>query len=135
MTRVETISELVVYDEDKNEVILVDWKKFSELEKSARNIKFEIAEKADRELAKCILYLCRTKILSKFLEDTYVITTENANKRLILPIRDEIKYGFTKKEDAEKYAQIKYPKIYDNLIITHQNDIFDLEEAFNSDES
>ncbi len=129
MTQRNLISDLVKFDEQANEVTKVNWNKFAELEKLLNGIEFDAVEKADKDLSKCILYLLRTKVLSRNLEDNYVLTNDNSKRVIVSPNRDNVRYSFVRKEDAEEYAKINYsPEICSHLIISHYNSLYNLRD-------
>ena len=122
MKKIKFISDLVKFDEENRKVTEVNWTKFTDLERLSNNGNLKAREIANRDLSKCILYLLRTNILSRSLEDSYVLMLDNQNREMISPKLGEARYGFIRKKDAEEYARAIYlPEVCDHLIIDHYN--------------
>ncbi|MEK6844270.1 MAG: hypothetical protein AABX83_02485 [Nanoarchaeota archaeon] len=120
MKKIKFISDLVKFDEENRKVTEINWTKFTDLERLSNHGDLKTKERANRDLSKCILYLLRTKVLSKNLEKSYVLNNDNDREKIISPNKDGIRYGFVRKKDAEEYARAIYlPEVCDHLIIDY----------------
>ena len=108
------LSDLVKFNE-KNEVVLVNWRKFVRMLRLSRK-EAENNEETYRRMGYYIFMLKKGGIITHDLYEAYVISKRGSRKKFGITY-DGIEYGFIDETSAREFAQAAYPEKYDNLKI------------------